>query len=310
MKKEWRLRLKFVEEWLIFLLSPPLIFLIKIIPLSWVYLIGRTLALLGRIGLGRREKIALANLRLVFGDQKDKKALRILYHDFLNMTTINFLEIVKYALLPSGVVRERIEIVGKGTLKEAVKKGKGAIALSIHLGNFALIGPRLALEGYPFAYILKYPKNRYLTRLFERYRDAVGINFIDGGQRRPAVQGALQLLRQGGILCILLDQNPPYDEIMVDFFGYPVPSFKGPVVLAMRTGASILPTFIVSGENRKHTIIIGKPFQLEITGDNDRDISHNLALLMKLTENYIVRYPEQWWWWHRRWKKHIDYKQL
>jgi KDO2-lipid IV(A) lauroyltransferase len=97
---------------------------------------------------------------------------------------------------------------------------------------------------------------------------------------------------------------------MVDFFGYPVPSFKGPMVLAMRTGATILPGFIVYDKGWRHKLFIEKPFSVETTGNQERDIADNLARLMKLIEEYIERYPEQWWWWHRRWKRHIDYKRL
>jgi KDO2-lipid IV(A) lauroyltransferase len=125
-----------------------------------------------------------------------------------------------------------------------------------------------------------------------------------------ATQQSLKQLRRGGIVYIVMDQNPPYPDIMVDFFGYPVPSFKGPMVLAMRTGATILPGFIVYDKGWRQKLFIEKPFAVKTTGNQERDISHNLARLIKLTEGYIERYPEQWWWWHRRWKRHIDYKHL
>ncbi len=310
MKRKWRRRWEAVGEKLTFIFAPPFVLLIRIIPLSWIYPLGRALAQLGRIGLGRREKIALANLRLVFGERKNKEEIQAIYQGCLTSTVISFLELLKFCFLPPEVVKERTEIVGKEDLDEALKKGRGAVAISVHLGNFPLIAFKLALEGYPFAVIIKNPRNRYLARFYTRYTGKIGIGFIDGGKRRLATQHSLLQLRQGGVIYILLDQNPPYADIMVDFFGYPVPSFKGPVVLAMRTGASILPTFIVAGEDGRHTIIIEKPFPMEISGDKERDVSHNLARLMKLTEGYIERYPEQWWWWHRRWKSHIDYKKL
>ncbi|MBW2038976.1 MAG: hypothetical protein JRI46_05170 [Deltaproteobacteria bacterium] len=310
MKKKWRRRWEAVGEGLTFVFAPAFILLIRLIPLSWVYPLSRTLAQLGRIGLGRRKKIALANLRLVFGKRKDEQEIQAIYQGCLTNTVISFLELLKFCFLPAEVVKKRIEIVGKENLDEALKKGKGIVAISVHLGNFPLICFKLALEGYPFAVIAKNPKNRYLTGLFNHCRDKVGIGFIDGGKRRTAAQGSLQQLRQGGVLLVQLDQNPPYKEIMVDFFGYPVPSFKGPVVLAMRTGASILPTFILADRDWRHKMIIERPFPLEITGDKEQDVARNLALLMKLTEGYIERFPEQWWWWHRRWKRHIDYKHL
>ena len=308
-KKYWR-KLRILEEWLIALAAPPLIFLLRVVPLSWIYPMGRAAGRLFGVSLRRRKKIALANLRLVFGTSKTEWEIRRIYRAFLARAVVNSLEIIKFALLPPEVMRERIEIVGRENLERAVKRGKGVIAVSVHLGNFPVIGSRLASEGYRFAFILKYPRNREMTALIERYRKHVGISLIDGWNKRFAAQASLQQLRDGGILCILLDQNPPYADVMVDFFGYPVPSFKGPVILAARTEAAVLPIFMVGNVGARHTIVIEKPFRLEMTGDKERDTIQNLSRLVKLTEKYVEQYPDQWWWWHRRWKKHIDYKHL
>jgi KDO2-lipid IV(A) lauroyltransferase len=263
-----------------------------------------------RIFAGRRKKIALANLRLVFGKRKTEDEIQAIYKDGLTRTLTSFVEAMKFCFLPRAVAKERIEITGKETLDATLKRGKGIIIAGLHLGNFPLLAAKLAMEGYPIAVIIKKPRNRYVAQLYIRMTGMVGVGFIDGGERRQATQRSLRQLREGGIVYIVVDQNPPYPDIMVDFFGYPVPSFKGPVVLAMRTGAHILPAFIVYDKGWRQTIMIEKPFVLEITGDNERDIAHNLARLMKLIEGYIEQYPEQWWWWHRRWKRHIDYKRL
>ena len=310
MTKKWRRRWEALGEKLTFMFAPPLVLLIRLMPLSSVYLLGRALASVADIFPGRRKKIALANLRLVFGKQKGEMEIETIYKKCLIRTVTSFLESVKFCYLPPAVAKERIEIVGKRYLDEALTREKGVIISGLHLGNFPLLALMLAAEGYPIAVIIKKPRNRYIAQMYTRMTERIRVGFIDGGERRQAAQQSLKQLRGGGIVYIVMDQNPPYPDIMVDFFGYPVPSFKGPMVLAMRTGATILPGFIVYGKGWSQQLFIEKPFPPEITGDNERDISHNLARLMKLTEGYIERYPEQWWWWHRRWKRHIDYKRL
>jgi KDO2-lipid IV(A) lauroyltransferase len=279
-------------------------------PLSWVYLLGRALACVADIFPGRRKRIALANLRLVFGKQKSAAEIEAIYKQCLTRTVTSFVEALKMCLLPLHVVQERIEILGKKNLDTTLKKGTGVIIAGLHLGNFPLLAVKLAAEGYPIAAIIKKPRNRYIARIYTRITTKVGVDFIDGGERRLATQQSLKQLRREGIVYIVMDQNPPYPDIMVDFFGYPVPSFKGPMVLAMRTGATILPGYIVYDKGWRHKLVIEKPFVVKTTGNQERDIAHNLARLMKLVEGYIERYPEQWWWWHRRWKRHIDYKHL
>jgi KDO2-lipid IV(A) lauroyltransferase len=310
MTKKWRRKWEALGGKLTFLVAPPLILLIWLIPLSGVYRLGTGLARLVDMFPGRRKKIAIANLHLVFGNRKGAKEIEAIYRECLTRTITSFVESMKFCLIPHAQAKGIIEITGKEHLDEALKKGKGIIIAGLHLGNFPLLAAKLALEGYPIAVIIKNPRNKYLARLYTRMTDAVHVGFIDGRERRLAAQQSLRLLRGGGIVYIIIDQNPPYPDITVDFFGYPVPSFKGPVVLAMRTGAVILPAFIVYENGWRHKLMIEKPFQLETTDDQERDIAHNLSRLMKLAEGYIERYPEQWWWWHRRWKRHIDYKHL
>jgi len=310
MTRKWRRRWEAFGEKLTFIFAPPLILLIRLMPLSWVYLLGRALAFIADIFPGRRKKIALANLRLVFGKRKTEKEIGTIYKKCLIRTVTSFLESMKFCFLPPAVAKERVEMVGKRYLDEALKKERGVIISGLHLGNFPLLALMLAAEGYPIAVIIKKPRNRYIAQMYTRMTDRIRVGFIDGGERRQAAQQSLKQLRGGRIVYIVIDQNPPYPDIMVDFFGYPVPSFKGPMVLAMRTGATILPGFIIYDKGWRQKLFIEKPFSVKTTGNQERDISHNLARLMKLTEGYIERYPEQWWWWHRRWKQHIDYKHL
>jgi len=310
MSKKWRRKWEAFGGNITFLVAPPVILLLKLMPLSGVYLLGTIFAYAARIFSGRRKKIAFANLRLVFGKQKSEDEIQAIYKECLTRTITSFLESVKFCLLPPAQAKGLIEIEGKEHLDAAIKRGKGIIIAGLHLGNFPLLAAKLALEGYPIAVIIKKPRNKYIARLYTSMTDTVGMGFIDGGERRQAAQQSLRQLRGGGIVYIIIDQNPPYPDITVDFFGYPVPSFKGPVVLAQRTGATILPGFIVYENGWRHKLMIGKPFPLETTEDEEQAIAHNLSRLMKLAEGYIERYPEQWWWWHRRWKRHIDYKKL
>jgi KDO2-lipid IV(A) lauroyltransferase len=310
MSKKWRRRWETVGEKFTFLVAPPIILLLKLIPLSGVYLLGTIFASIARIFPGRRKKIAFANLRLVYGNRKNLREINAIYKECLTRTVTSFLEAIKFCFLPPAVAKSSIAMEGKEYLDAALKRGNGIIIAGLHLGNFPLLAVKLAMEGYPIAVIIKKPRNRYLAQFYINMTNKLGFEFIDGGERRLAAQQSLRQLRQGGIVYIVIDQNPPYPDITVDFFGYAVPSFKGPVVLAQRTGASILPGFIVYENGWRHRLTIGRPLPLETTANEEQDTAHNLSRLMKVAEGYITRYPEQWWWWHRRWKRHIDYKHL
>ena len=310
MSKKWRRRWETFGEKLTFIFAPPVVLLIRLMPLSWFHLLARALARVAGIFPGRRKKIALANLRLVFGKRKSDEQIQSIYKKCLTITTTTLLEAPKFCFLSSTLINKHTEIIGRENLDEVMRKRKGAIIASIHLGNFPLIAVKLALEGYAVMVMIKQPRNKHLSRIYKMLVDQKGFSFVDPSNRKRASQSSLRQLRQGGILYLVIDQNPPYKDIMVEFFGYPVPSYKGPIVLAIRTDAAILPTFIIGDKKGRNKIIIEKPFSLEITGDTEKDIVNNMARLMRICEGYIERYPEHWWWWHRRWKQHIDYKRL
>jgi KDO2-lipid IV(A) lauroyltransferase len=310
MSKKWRRRWEAFGEKLTFMFAPLFVLLIRLMPLSWFHQLARALARVAGIFPGRRKKIALANLRLVFGKRKGEEEIQSIYRKCLTITTTTLLEAPKFCYLSSTVINKHTEIIGRENLDEVMRKGKGVIIASIHLGNFPLIAVKLASEGYPVMVIIKQPRNKHLSRIYKMLVDKKGFSLVDPSNRKRASQNSLRQLRQGGILYLVIDQNPPYKDIMVEFFGYPVPSYKGPIVLAMRTDAAILPTFVIGDKKGRNKIVIEKPFSLEITEDTEKDIVNNMARLMRICEGYIERYPEQWWWWHRRWKQHIDYKRL
>ena len=109
-------------------------------------------------------------------------------------------------------------------------------------------------------------------------------------------------LKANRVLLLQIDQNAPITEAWVDFFGYLVPTFKGPVLFSIRTGAPIIPMFITRDSDLLHKITVHPPFDLKTTRNVDQDVTSNLAHLTKIIEAAIREHPEQWLWIYRRFK--------
>jgi len=286
------------------LLEPltPLLFIslypFALIPFSAISAISKALAWLWWLLPSRRKRIAKANLHLALGPEASEAVLR----RAMETSIRNLLESVRFLHMAEDELRQRVRIEGLQGLREAREGGKGIVAVSCHLGNFPLLCMRLSLEGLRVGVVAKMPRNRPMARFFSRKMQELGLVFIDGGQRRRAAKEGLRHLREGGLLYLQLDQNPPYDEAMVPFFGHPVPTYRGPVVLAERTGAAVVPVFIVSEAPGRHVVMVERPYRPK------GDLMQDLEALNGIIEAYIRRFPEQWWWWHRRWKKHLDYR--
>ncbi len=114
----------------------------------------------------------------------------------------------------------------------------------------------------------------------------------------------MRVLAENRMVGILIDQRAKRSEgLPIDFFGKKAPSTPALAVLAMRTGAPVLPVFMVRNGHRAHRLLIQKPLQLASTGNIKKDVETNTLLMNQTLETMIRQYPEQWFWVHRRWER-------
>ncbi|MFH1625869.1 MAG: lysophospholipid acyltransferase family protein [Pseudomonadota bacterium] len=279
------------------------LFPITILPLKCLYIIGEMTATIAFFFLRRRRNIALENLRLSLGEEKSEREILAIYRSTIRNIGKGAMELLSYPRLDDSYFDDLISVEGRENLDEAVKRGKGVVAVSAHFGNFAFLAIKLARMGYPFSVILRNPRQEGLARYLEGLRNKAGMGSIPDKPPRVCVEQSLRWLKKNGILFLQIDLNVISGGVYVEFFGRIVPTFKGPVVLAMRTGAAILPVFILGENGNRHKVIIEPPLELELTGDKERDIFINLTRLSKIVESYIRKYPDEWWWIHQRWRK-------
>jgi KDO2-lipid IV(A) lauroyltransferase len=117
-------------------------------------------------------------------------------------------------------------------------------------------------------------------------------------------RGLLVAMRQGDTVGILMDTNmTPPQGVFVPFFGVLACTASGLARVALRTGAAVLPGFLVwEAAEGKYVLHFGPEFALAETGDDERDVLENTARFTSAIEVFVRRYPEQWLWVHRRWK--------
>ena len=251
----------------------------------------------------KRKRIAYNNLKLAFGTSKTEREYLKITKTIFRDTVKNGMEAAKSVYAGPNFIKEMVSIEGREHLDNALEQGKGVVAISAHMGNFIIIGPRLISEGYPFSLIFRNPRDSILADTLSDMREKIGIESIPDQPRKRCVAKSLASLKKNSILYLQLDQNASSHDLWVDFFGWLVPTFRGPVVFSMRTGAPLIPMFMIRDAPNHHKLIIKPPFKLDTTEDKENDILQNTAKITKLIESYIIKYPNQWWWFHRRWKK-------
>ena len=120
--------------------------------------------------------------------------------------------------------------------------------------------------------------------------------------KRAAMKGMAAALARGECVAILLDQDAGRHGTLVPFFGQPASTSRSLAVLAMKTGAPVVPVSIRRLPDGEHQITIEPAIPLIRSGQLDRDVELNTARFTEAIERQIHADPRQWFWVHRRWK--------
>lgn len=281
--------------------------IIKVIPERWIYSFAKNMAALGFIIASKQRKIALESLTIAFGQDKTKCEIEQIAKDCFIFMAEAGLELM-FLLDKPKLIKRRVEIIGKENLDTALSKGRGAILVSAHFGNFPLMLFRIRSEGYETSGIMRPMRDSRVENLFQKKRTKLGIKTIYNQPRRACVETTLKTLRNNEVVFIPIDQNFGTGGVFVDFFGKKAATAAGPVVLALRTKADIIPSFIVRQKDDTHKIIFEKPLILEEGKSYQETVCLNIQRLTNIIEYYIRRYPAQWGWIHRRWKSRPSLK--
>lgn len=248
-----------------------------------------------------RERV-IQNLTLAFGKEKDAAEIaRLAKEVFLNFSLTPLESIYAY-INPFERFLLKIEISGEEYLRSALAGNKGVIALGIHLGPFTLVGARLSLAGYRFN--LMYNEGNYpkLWKRFGDYQRRLGQNPFPLKPVTASLKKSLNSLRRNEILYLIADEQQRRGGIPTPFFGQLAFTPPGPAILSLKTGAPILPMYIVRERRVLRRLIISPPVTIDRTSDLEKDIETLTVKFTRVIEDTVRQYPGQWSWLNRRWK--------
>jgi len=268
---------------------------VKILPRT-VFWVGDRLAAIGYLGFRGFRNRSLANIRIALGDQFDDSAIELTARRSLR----NFFHGCVEAAMAVGddddELCSRIALVGREHLDAALAEGNGVLLLSAHLGNFFLLGSRLAIEGYSTSVLVNQPRDGRFAELMDDYRLQVRQRTIHARPRREALRELNLVLRQNQAVVMIADEFRQGKGIEVPFFGGTVIARRGPVTLALRTGAAIVPAYLVRQANDSLKLIIEPELELDRSGKGSAQITENTVRMTQWLERTVRAYPDQWNW--------------
>jgi len=218
----------------------------------------------------------------------------------LSMLGVNVVEVFRMVRKKKESLKKIIIVKGEGHLEQALNTGNGVILLTCHLGAWELLGAYLAEQGYKPHALVKTLKDKNLNQLLDDFRNRNGLQTHARGGSFASLK---QILNEGGLLAILMDQDTKVKGIFTDFLGKSAYTPVGPALLAILTRAEVIPAFIYFDKQvRKHIITFEPPVDIVRTGDQDDDIRVITEQFNEVLRRWIMAHMEQWVWFHERWK--------
>lgn len=272
--------------------------LAKRVPLPVLYRIGERLGRLAYRLSRRYRTVAERNLRMAYGDSLSGEQRRQLAQQVFVHFAKSLVEFLVGDGLSPDDLRRMVTLVGEEHLQWCLQQGKGTLIITAHYGNWEIAARYLTqCKGHVLNVVARDADDSATTVLVNRIRELGGYRVIPRGQAARAV---LQALKRNELVALLPDQNA--GDVFVPFFGRLAGTVAGPALLALRSGAPLLPAFCTRQPDNTYLFEMLPPLVVQPSGDKERDVTETMARITALIEQQIRKHPSQWLWLHNRWK--------
>lgn len=289
-----------IKRFLIFLMWYPLRIFIKILPLNLVYLIGVAGGHLLYLISKEKHNIMSEELRLIMPDKRMAEIEEIIKGSFKNYC-ISEIEVLLYPLMNRKFMKKIVTIEGKEHLDNALSKGKGVLLFQAHFDAFQMVMPAVGYSGYKMSQISASAsvwKANSSSRIQEKsfdikaeYEYSLPVHHISV---KSSLRPAFRALENNEIVGITIDGGGGKKVVSVRFLGRDANFQQGGADIAIRTGAVIVPAFIITEKGLKHRVILHPPIEVGEMLTRDEKIRKVLQEFAAILEGYVYRYPAQY----------------
>jgi phosphopantetheine--protein transferase-like protein len=251
-----------------------------------------------------RRRVILENLRRVFGaGVPEGEIVRLAQAHYAHLWRLAG-EFIRFRWLSAEKKSALIRVDNVEALARALARGKGALILTGHFGNFE-VATIAGLRHFPlmhgrFHFVRRAIRPRWLDALVNRRFRQGGFGVLG---KRGSLDAILERLEAGDLVVFPFDQHAsPPDGIAVEFFGEPAGTFKSLAIMALATGAPVVPASSWREPDGSHVLRFEEALPLVESDKVSEEIRRNTRAYNAMLEILVLRHPEQWFWVHRRWK--------
>ncbi len=272
---------------------------VKLFPLKFSHWLARRLGSLSFQLLKTRRDLTLENIRnarkhgFLSFDISDEQITQKIWE---NLCLLG----LEFAYYKNSVTRiqQAVILEGKENLERVLAKEEGVVLITLHLGNWELMGMALSLAGFKVNSIAKIQTNGLFDRYINDCRRSIGINPIP---KTNFLRPVLEAFKRNESVAFFIDQADNHQGIPIEMFGRKAMIPRGAAEFALRLEKPVVFVYITRESPYKHSLVISEEISLIRSGNYENDLLNNTAAFARLIQSVIQRYPEQWLWMHKFW---------
>lgn len=270
--------------------------------LSWdaACKVGERLGAFGYRPLGIRKRIVERQIAAAFPDLSREAVVQLARESYEHLGR-TFIETALLDSIGKDGLQALVESVeGWEEIEDVMARGRGAILVTGHIGNWELAGSYVAARGIPLDAIVRGMANPLFDAYINHTREAIGMTVVHDSD---AVRRTPRSLRGGRAVAFVADQGVMgLASTFVPFFGRPAKTPRGAAVFALRFDVPVVFVVALRNPNGRYKIVVER-IEAPKTGDRDRDVDAIVARFTQHLEKWVRVVPAQYFWQHRRWKR-------
>jgi heptosyltransferase II len=269
--------------------------LFGLLPLPLAFAIGQMGGVIAWLVLPQYRKLALGNVRIAFAGELSEKEMRRIVRRHFQHLGANLLCSVKFPRMPMEKILERVRLEHFERVERCFREKQPFVLFLSHIGSweFCTRLPHFSY-GQRGATVYQRIRNPHIDRHVREERSRFGLEVFE---RSEGFGKAIELLRSGGGIGILMDQHAGDGGLWTPFFGRLASTTPLPALLARRTHAKLI-GFAVHTDGFARWRAVAEP---PIDGSSE-SIEKLTARGNEILEKQVRRTPEDWFWVHNRWK--------
>ncbi|GAA1009526.1 lipid A biosynthesis lauroyl acyltransferase [Acrocarpospora pleiomorpha] len=260
----------------------------------------------------RRGKSVLrleSNLARVTGRDKTDPYVRELARAGLRSYFRYWLEVFRLPAMDHRRITESTHVTDEHHIFDVLAAGRGIVIAIPHTGNWDAAGTWMIGRGHPLTTVAERLKPESLFERFLAFREGLGMEVLpltaQGGGTAHAFGTLAKRLRQGKVVALPAERDLTATGVEVDFFGARARMVAGPALLAIQTGAALVPAV---------PLFVGKEWGLQVfeeisvpaEGTRQEKVAAMTQRMAHAFEKGIAERPEDWHMLQRLWLDDLD----